>query len=264
MGLTKKYVKSKKVYKVTFTVPESLTYGTDYVAIAGDFNKWDFNSAEMKKLKDGSFEKTLELKPGQAYQFRYVAAGGRWFNDEAADAYYFESFAGTDNSVVELPVVEEMVSVPKKATTTKKAASVVKKGASPKAKTVAKKTVTAKATATKATTTKVKATKTKATTKTAPVKAAATKSSNGKGTKHDLKKIEGVGPKIAQILAKNGIATFDTLAKTQVSAIEDMLKNAGPRYTMHKPATWPKQASLAAAGKWDDLKKLQDQLNGGK
>ena len=29
------------------------------------------------------------------------------------------------------------------------------------------------------------------------------------------------------------------------------------------PGTWPKQAKLAAADKWDELKKWQDEMDGG-
>jgi hypothetical protein len=33
---------------------------------------------------------------------------------------------------------------------------------------------------------------------------------------------------------------------------------------MHNPGTWPKQAKLAADGKWEELETLQKQLKGGK
>jgi len=32
----------------------------------------------------------------------------------------------------------------------------------------------------------------------------------------------------------------------------------------HVTDTWPKQAEMAAAGKWDELKKWQDELDWGK
>ncbi len=79
----------------------------------------------------------------------------------------------------------------------------------------------------------------------------------------DLKKIEGIGPKIAEILNSNGILTFSDLAKTEVEKIKEMLKTAGSRYASHNPGTWPEQAKLAAEGKWDELKKWQDELDGG-
>jgi predicted flap endonuclease-1-like 5' DNA nuclease len=85
-----------------------------------------------------------------------------------------------------------------------------------------------------------------------------------KTKKDDLKKIEGIGPKIASILVEKKIDTFEKLSDATVSTLEEILKEAGPRYKMHKPGSWPKQAKLAFEGKWDALKKLQDKLDGGK
>ncbi len=85
-----------------------------------------------------------------------------------------------------------------------------------------------------------------------------------KGSKDDLTKIEGIGPKIQELLNKGGISTFKKLSTAKISTLKEILKNAGPRFTMHDPGSWPEQSSLAAAGKWDKLKKLQDELMGGK
>ena len=80
----------------------------------------------------------------------------------------------------------------------------------------------------------------------------------------DLTKIEGIGPKISHLLNVDGIITFAQLAQTQISQLEHILTKAGPRYRMADPATWPEQAALAAADKWDDLKALQNKLHHGK
>ncbi len=80
----------------------------------------------------------------------------------------------------------------------------------------------------------------------------------------DLKKVEGIGPKIAELLNNAGITTFAQLAKTDAEKIKEILSDAGSRYKMHDPTTWPKQAGLAAEGKWEELKKWQDELDGGK
>lgn len=80
----------------------------------------------------------------------------------------------------------------------------------------------------------------------------------------DLKIIEGVGPAIEKLLHAAGITTFAGLAATAPEAIKDILVAAGSRFGFHDPATWPQQASLAADGKWDELKKLQVELDGGK
>ncbi|MEO0403315.1 MAG: 50S ribosomal protein L21 [Bacteroidota bacterium] len=96
--------------------------------------------------------------------------------------------------------------------------------------------------------------------KEAPKKAAPKKAAKG----DDLKKIEGIGPKIAEILTNGGIATFTDLAKSNAEDIRAILLEAGSRYKMFDPTTWPQQAGLAADGKWDELKELQDRLDGGK
>jgi large subunit ribosomal protein L27 len=80
----------------------------------------------------------------------------------------------------------------------------------------------------------------------------------------DLKKIEGIGPKIAELLNEAGIVTFAALAAAPLERVQEILDAAGPRYKIHDPSTWGKQAELAAAGKWDELKAWQDELNGGK
>jgi predicted flap endonuclease-1-like 5' DNA nuclease len=85
-----------------------------------------------------------------------------------------------------------------------------------------------------------------------------------KAKKDDLKMIEGIGPKIASILTEKGIGTFEKLSKASIKVLEGILKEAGPRYSMHKPNSWPKQAKFASADKWDELKMLQDKLDGGK
>jgi len=79
-----------------------------------------------------------------------------------------------------------------------------------------------------------------------------------------LKIIEGIGPKIAELLNNEGITTFADLAAAPVEKIQAILEAAGPRYNIHNPATWADQAALARDGKMDELKEWQDKLNGGK
>ncbi len=79
----------------------------------------------------------------------------------------------------------------------------------------------------------------------------------------DLTKVEGIGPKIAAVLVKNGITTFAALAALQPDAITEMLKASGGRFGMAKPGTWPEQAALAAAGKWEEFEQLTKELVGG-
>ena len=80
----------------------------------------------------------------------------------------------------------------------------------------------------------------------------------------DLKAIEGIGPKIAELLHAGGINSWKQLAQTQVTALQKILDKAGKRYQLADPGTWPKQAELADAGKFDELSDYQDFLQGGK
>ena len=93
-------------------------------------------------------------------------------------------------------------------------------------------------------------------------KPAVKKSSKKEGD--DLTKIEGIGPKIAALLAEAGIDTFAKLANTPAEEVSEILKNAGSNFASHNPATWGEQSQLAADGKWDELKELQDRLMGGR
>ncbi len=80
----------------------------------------------------------------------------------------------------------------------------------------------------------------------------------------DLTIVEGIGPKIAEILVNNGIVTFADLAKTEVSKIEELLAEAGSNYNTAVPTTWPEQAQLAADGKFEALEALKVALDAGK
>jgi large subunit ribosomal protein L21 len=77
----------------------------------------------------------------------------------------------------------------------------------------------------------------------------------------DLKKIEGIGPKIASTLADAGIVTFADLAKADSAKVSEIIADVRGN---HVTDTWPAQAQMAADGKWDELKKWQDELDGGK
>jgi predicted flap endonuclease-1-like 5' DNA nuclease len=80
----------------------------------------------------------------------------------------------------------------------------------------------------------------------------------------DLTRIEGIGPKIQELLYAAKIYTFVQLSKTDVARLKGILDDAGERFQMHEPKTWPEQAELAAAGRWEELDKLQDLLRGGR
>ena len=62
-------------------------------------------------------------------------------------------------------------------------------------------------------------------------------------------------------MVEAGIDTFAKLAKTKSEKISEIISEVRGN---HVTDTWPKQAQLAADGKWDELKKWQDELDGGK
>ncbi len=90
------------------------------------------------------------------------------------------------------------------------------------------------------------------------------KEATSKTKADDLKKIEGVGPKAAEAMTNAGLDTFAKVAKADPAKIKEILTAASSRLAHLEPGTWPQQAALAAAGKWDELKQLQDKLDGGK
>ena len=267
MSITKKYSSSGVTCKVTFTYPTYAADGVKTVQILGDFNNWDaFKAPKMKKGKE-EFSITLELNTGRIYEFRYLLDGSRWDNDYNADNYSPAPYAGVKNSVLVLDAV------PGKGKEGKAKAAKKEKAKQPKADRSAKKAgrpaKTAKTEAAPAAEKPARGRKPKAEKPVAekPAKKAgrpAAKTSKPSAGKDDLKLIEGVGPKIEELLNKSGVSTFAGLATASADSLRNILAGAGPRYKMHDPATWTKQATLAASGKWDELKKLQDQLVGGK
>jgi len=83
-----------------------------------------------------------------------------------------------------------------------------------------------------------------------------------KKKKDDLTKIEGIGPKIAELLVKNKIATFEILADIRKDVLTKLLEDN--RLASHDPFTWSKQAAFARDEKWEKLEKWQEELKGGK
>jgi ribosomal protein L31 len=78
----------------------------------------------------------------------------------------------------------------------------------------------------------------------------------------DLTIVEGIGPKIAELLVSKGISTFALLADAPVTDIQDILDENS--LGGHKADTWPTQAALARDGKMEELETLKKELDGGK
>ncbi|MFK7899386.1 MAG: 50S ribosomal protein L17 [Cyclobacteriaceae bacterium] len=80
----------------------------------------------------------------------------------------------------------------------------------------------------------------------------------------DLRKVEGIGPKVQDIFNAEGIVSFTDLASKSEEELKAILETAGSPYSSMDSSTWAKQADMAAKGEWDALKKWQDELDGGK
>ncbi len=93
----RQFLKTKPACKVTFKVKTE----AEKLALVGDFNGWDETSIPMKKAKDGTFSVSVDIESGREHQFRYLADGKTWLNDETADKYV-ASPLGSENSVLVL------------------------------------------------------------------------------------------------------------------------------------------------------------------
>jgi predicted flap endonuclease-1-like 5' DNA nuclease len=81
----------------------------------------------------------------------------------------------------------------------------------------------------------------------------------------DLKRIEGIGPKIASVLQKGGISTYVQLAGADPDDLRQILEKSDPRLLrIADPSTWPEQAAFAADGDWDGLTAMQNTLKAGR
>lgn len=80
----------------------------------------------------------------------------------------------------------------------------------------------------------------------------------------NLQVIEGIGPKIEEVLNKAKVQSWDDIAKTDADSLKATLKEAGRRFIMHDPTSWPEQAQLLVHGKWKEFRDLEAKLIGGK
>ena len=98
--LNKKTSPKGKSVRVTFQLPAEVA--AESIAIVGDFNDWNPEKHMMSlKSKKGVWSKSISLKPGSSYEFRYFVDGNEWRNDEAADTYVSNPYF-CENGVIEL------------------------------------------------------------------------------------------------------------------------------------------------------------------
>ncbi len=81
-----------------------------------------------------------------------------------------------------------------------------------------------------------------------------------KGNKHDFTVIEGIGPKIDELIHKAGIHTYSELSETDPTEIQAILNDGGSNFALAKPASWPDQSAMASNNEWAKLKKAQDEF----
>jgi len=98
MAIKKQFVKTKPVCKVTFSIAAK---DANTASVIGDFNHWDATAGALGKLKNGTFKATFDLPKDASYEFKYLIDGA-FVNDPEADAYQWNDYAGSENSVLAL------------------------------------------------------------------------------------------------------------------------------------------------------------------
>ncbi len=101
MSIEKKFVKTKPVCKVKFSLSGDQYKSASSILLVGDFNNWQLGETPLKKAKTGIWSVSLDLETGKEYQFRYLIDGTNWENDSEADKFV-PSGLGSENSVIAL------------------------------------------------------------------------------------------------------------------------------------------------------------------
>ena len=88
----------------------------------------------------------------------------------------------------------------------------------------------------------------------------------GFNLKHDddLTIIEGIGPRIDDLLHANGVTSFAELSRLAVPEMLEILERGGPHFQLANPGSWARQAALASENRWVELKRLQEELISGR
>ena len=98
MSIKKQFIKTKPFCKVTFSVEAK---DANQASVIGDFNNWNPEEGALSKLKNGTFKGVFNLDKDAAYEFKYVI-DGVFVNETEADAFKWNEFAGSENSVLAL------------------------------------------------------------------------------------------------------------------------------------------------------------------
>jgi 1,4-alpha-glucan branching enzyme len=77
-------IKGSQSVKVSFILPRD---AAGRVSVVGDFNGWDPLAHPLRARSNGTRSVALTLPAGGRYAFRYLAEGGCWQDDEAAEVF---------------------------------------------------------------------------------------------------------------------------------------------------------------------------------
>ncbi len=92
--IKRELLKNNNQVKLTFVLPLDSTQPR--TSVVGDFNQWDPKATPLLKRSNGTASAAVTVPVGQRVRFRYYTADGRWFNDEAADAYELGDYGAED------------------------------------------------------------------------------------------------------------------------------------------------------------------------
>jgi hypothetical protein len=89
--MIKRAVLDPSQVKVTFAVPSTV----GKVSVVGDFNGWSPDATPLKARSNGTRSAAVVLPAGRTFRFRYLAEGGRFFDDDACDGHEPNGFGET-------------------------------------------------------------------------------------------------------------------------------------------------------------------------
>lgn len=95
--IKREVIKKDNKVKLTFVQPQDAQQPG--VAVVGDFNNWDPTAHRLQKRSNGTASVSVTVDAGAVYRFRYYTDDGRWYNDDAADAYV-PSGHGSEDCIV--------------------------------------------------------------------------------------------------------------------------------------------------------------------
>ena len=79
--------------KVTFALADG--DGDGAISLISDVNGWDPSVHPLKKRSNGLRSVSVTIPAGHSVKFRYVTAGGEFFDDPEADAFEPNGFGQT-------------------------------------------------------------------------------------------------------------------------------------------------------------------------